>query len=66
MPLHRRLPKRGFNSPTRDDIAEVRLSRLQTLQATEIDLAALQGGGHRAAQGARREGDPRPASSSAR
>jgi large subunit ribosomal protein L15 len=29
MPLHRRLPKRGFNSMTRDDIAEVRLSSLQ-------------------------------------
>ena len=28
MPLHRRLPKRGFNSPTREDIAEVRLGEL--------------------------------------
>ena len=25
MPLHRRLPKRGFNSLTRDDVAEVRI-----------------------------------------
>ena len=41
MPLHRRLPKRGFNSPTRDDIAEVRTSALEAMQATEIDLAAL-------------------------
>jgi large subunit ribosomal protein L15 len=45
MPLHRRLPKRGFNSPTRDDIAEVRLGALEALQVTDIDLAALQGAG---------------------
>jgi large subunit ribosomal protein L15 len=45
MPLHRRLPKRGFNSPTRDDIAEVRTSDLQSMQATEIDLAALKEAG---------------------
>jgi len=32
MPLHRRLPKRGFNSPTRDDVAEVRTGDLQELQ----------------------------------
>ena len=41
MPLHRRLPKRGFVSPTRDATAEVRLSDLQRMQATDIDLAAL-------------------------
>jgi len=45
MPLHRRLPKRGFNSPTRDDIAEVRLQALEALQVTEVDLAALQAAG---------------------
>jgi large subunit ribosomal protein L15 len=45
MPLHRRLPKRGFNSPTRDDVAEVRTSQLQAMQATEIDLAALKQAG---------------------
>jgi large subunit ribosomal protein L15 len=45
MPLHRRLPKRGFNSPTREDIAEVRLSELEILQAAEVDLAALQAAG---------------------
>ena len=45
MPLHRRLPKRGFNSPTRDDIAEVRLSELERLQVTDVDLAALQSAG---------------------
>ena len=45
MPLHRRLPKRGFNSPTRDDIGEVRLSDLETLQGPQVDLAALQAAG---------------------
>lgn len=45
MPLHRRLPKRGFNSPTRDDIAEVRLSELETLPVADVDLAALQAAG---------------------
>lgn len=45
MPLHRRLPKRGFNSPTRDAIAEVRLSDLETLQSGDVDLAALQAAG---------------------
>jgi len=45
MPLHRRLPKRGFNSPTRNDVAEVRTSELQALQASEIDLAALKQAG---------------------
>ncbi|SRR6266581_4965341 len=41
MPLHRRLPKRGFTPLTRDDIAEVRTSELQLMQASDIDLAAL-------------------------
>ena len=41
MPLHRRLPKRGFTPITRDDIAEVRTSELESMQATDIDLAAL-------------------------
>jgi large subunit ribosomal protein L15 len=45
MPLHRRLPKRGFNSPTRDDVGEVRIGDLQALEATEIDLAALKAAG---------------------
>src|SRR5438067_13308661 len=45
MPLHRRLPKRGFHSPTREDIAEVRTSELQTMQAPDNDLAALQAAG---------------------
>jgi large subunit ribosomal protein L15 len=41
MPLHRRLPKRGFNSLTRDAIAEVRLSDLEALPAGEVSLASL-------------------------
>ena len=41
MPLHRRLPKRGFTPLTRDDIAQVRTSELQSMQASDIDLAAL-------------------------
>jgi large subunit ribosomal protein L15 len=42
MPLHRRLPKRGFASPTRNATAEVRLSDLQDMKATDIDFAVLQ------------------------
>lgn len=45
MPLHRRLPKRGFASPTREDYAEVRLSDLEGMKAAEIDLAALKAEG---------------------
>ena len=45
MPLHRRLPKRGFTSLTREDVAEVRLSELEALQVAEVDLAALQAAG---------------------
>jgi large subunit ribosomal protein L15 len=45
MPLHRRLPKRGFNSMTRDDVAEVRLSELEKLTVADVDLAALQSAG---------------------
>ena len=45
MPLHRRLPKRGFNSPTRNDTAEVRTGALQAMQASEITLEALKAEG---------------------
>jgi large subunit ribosomal protein L15 len=41
MPLYRRLPKRGFKSLTRLDVAEVRLSDLQEMKASDIDFAAL-------------------------
>jgi large subunit ribosomal protein L15 len=45
MPLHRRLPKRGFKSLTRGDVVEVRIGELETMQATDIDLAALKSEG---------------------
>jgi large subunit ribosomal protein L15 len=45
MPLHRRLPKRGFTSLTRSDIAEVRTSELELMQATNIDLEVLKAEG---------------------
>ena len=45
MPLQRRLPKRGFKSLTRDDVAQVRSGELERMQATEIDLAALKAAG---------------------
>ena len=48
MPLHRRLPKRGFTPPSPRDLNEVNLGRIQTaidagkLDASQpIDLAAL-------------------------
>lgn len=41
MPIQRRLPKRGFNSPMAGLTAEVRLSDLQKMKADEIDLALL-------------------------
>jgi len=45
MPLHRRLPKRGFVSLSRNDVAEVRIGALEGMQATEIDLVALKAEG---------------------
>jgi len=45
MPLQRRLPKRGFNSPTREDSAEVLLSDLERVKAEKIDLAVLKEAG---------------------
>ncbi|MDA8109148.1 MAG: 50S ribosomal protein L15 [Betaproteobacteria bacterium] len=45
MPLHRRLPKRGFTSLTRDAYAEVRTGELEKMKAAEIDLAALKAEG---------------------
>jgi large subunit ribosomal protein L15 len=45
MPLHRRLPKRGFASPTRALYAEVRLSELQKMKIADIDLGALKAAG---------------------
>lgn len=45
MPLQRRLPKRGFVSPTRNDTAEVRLSDLNRLTADTIDILVLKNAG---------------------
>jgi len=45
MPLQRRLPKRGFNSLTREDTAEVLLSDLERVKAEKIDLAVLKEAG---------------------
>jgi len=46
MPLQRRLPKRGFRSPTRGDTVEVRLSDLARLPVAEIDMLALKAAGY--------------------
>ncbi len=55
MPLHRRLPKRGFTSRTRRFVATVRLSEIARLEEELIDLAALKRAGivSALAQGAR-------------
>jgi large subunit ribosomal protein L15 len=45
MPLHRRLPKRGFKAPFARFNAEVRLSDLQRLPIDDIDLLALKQAG---------------------
>lgn len=45
MPLHRRLPKRGFQSLTAGDTAEVRLDTLQKMTAEAIDLEVLKKAG---------------------
>lgn len=45
MPLQRRLPKRGFKSPTAKFKAEVRLSELALVQGDQIDLLSLKAAG---------------------
>ena len=45
MPLHRRLPKRGFVSLTAGDTAQVRLSDLGKIAVEEIDLLVLKQAG---------------------
>ena len=45
MPLQRRLPKRGFVSLTNKRNAEVRLSELEKLPLTEVDLLSLKQAG---------------------
>ena len=45
MPLHRRLPKRGFTSLEAGRKVEVRLSEINALPVEEIDLLALKQAG---------------------
>ena len=45
MPIQRRLPKRGFNSPMAKFSAEVRLSDREKLKETAIDLGVLKNAG---------------------
>jgi len=45
MPLHRRLPKRGFTSLQRRYIETIRLTVIQGLDAQEIDLLTLKSAG---------------------
>lgn len=45
MPMHRRLPKRGFVSLTSGDTVEVRLSALQGLPVEDIDILVLKQAG---------------------
>ncbi|MGA9164234.1 MAG: 50S ribosomal protein L15 [Thiobacillus sp.] len=45
MPMHRRLPKRGFVSLTKADTAHVRLAELMTVGVDEIDLLVLKQAG---------------------
>ena len=45
MPLQRRLPKRGFKSMATPFKAEVRLSELEQLPVTEIDILVLKQAG---------------------
>lgn len=45
MPLHRRLPKRGFKSLAAGTVAEVRLSDLQRYDGDEIDFLGLKQAG---------------------
>jgi large subunit ribosomal protein L15 len=45
MPLHRRLPKRGFTSLTKEFVGEVRLSDLERMPVDDIDLLVLKQAG---------------------
>jgi large subunit ribosomal protein L15 len=45
MPLQRRLPKRGFISPTRGNTVEIRLSDLNRLPVDMIDILVLKQSG---------------------
>ncbi|MCL6556004.1 MAG: 50S ribosomal protein L15 [Burkholderiales bacterium] len=45
MPLQRRLPKRGFVSPSKGEVAEVMLYALKSLPGDTVDLASLKQAG---------------------
>jgi large subunit ribosomal protein L15 len=45
MPLQRRLPKVGFRSKLKEDVAEVLLYALERLPGTDVDFAALRAAG---------------------
>jgi large subunit ribosomal protein L15 len=45
MPLQRRLPKVGFRSKMKEDVAEVLLYALDRLPSTDVDFAALRAAG---------------------
>jgi large subunit ribosomal protein L15 len=45
MPMHRRLPKRGFKSTTLQFNAEITLAALEMLGATEVDMLTLKQAG---------------------
>ena len=45
MPLQRRLPKVGFRSKLKQDIAEVRTYQLDQLKGTDVDFATLSAAG---------------------
>ncbi len=45
MPMHRRLPKRGFKSQTLKFNGEITLSALESLALDEVDLVALKAAG---------------------
>jgi len=45
MPMHRRLPKRGFKSTTLKYNAEITLTTLEMLNASEVDMLSLKQAG---------------------
>lgn len=52
MPLHRRLPKRGFNNPTRKNYVTVNVGRIQTaIDAGKLDAGATVDGAALVASG---------------
>jgi large subunit ribosomal protein L15 len=45
MPLHRRMPKRGFNNPFREEYTVLNLTRLEKLEGNEFSPETLQSSG---------------------